>query len=129
VTIQIQSFKLSFFYLSSVISFFSLFFVSISVCLCPLCFDLFPSYSLFLFPISFYLTLSFLFFFLSLSFFLSLVNICSPHLQDGYNTSSLLNNFEGLRGKDFMINHGVADDNVHYQNSMMLIRFIFDNLT
>ena len=43
-------------------------------------------------------------------------------IQDGYNKSSLLTNFEGLRGKDFMINHGVADDHVHYQNSMMLIK-------
>ncbi|TRY63634.1 hypothetical protein TCAL_00828 [Tigriopus californicus] len=40
----------------------------------------------------------------------------------GYNQSSLLNKVENLRGKQFLLNHGVADDNVHFQQSMMLIR-------
>jgi len=40
----------------------------------------------------------------------------------GYDQASLLNKVENLRGKNFMVNHGVADDNVHYQQSMMLAR-------
>ena len=41
---------------------------------------------------------------------------------DGYEKTSLLNKVNSLRGKFFQINHGNADDNVHYQQAMLLVR-------
>jgi len=38
---------------------------------------------------------------------------------EGYN-NSVINGIENLRTKSWMLNHGVADDNVHFQHSMLL---------
>lgn len=40
--------------------------------------------------------------------------------EDGYNDNAPLSMVDGLTGK-FLLVHGTADDNVHYQNSMMLV--------
>lgn len=39
---------------------------------------------------------------------------------EGYNTSSPLIGIENLRNKKYMMVHGTHDDNVHYQQSMLL---------
>ena len=41
---------------------------------------------------------------------------------EGYYVNSLLDKVEALRGKMYQLNHGVADDNVHYQQAMLLVR-------
>lgn len=40
----------------------------------------------------------------------------------GYVTSSLVNKSRNLANKLFLLVHGTLDDNVHYQQSMMLSR-------
>ncbi len=39
-----------------------------------------------------------------------------------YNASSVMNHLDNIRQKQFLLIHGNADDNVHYQNSMLLAR-------
>lgn len=40
----------------------------------------------------------------------------------GYNNTDLTYQVERFKGKRFFIAHGSGDDNVHYQNTLMLIK-------
>jgi len=39
---------------------------------------------------------------------------------ENYRNASLIENSEGLRYKKYMVIHGLADTNVHFQHSVML---------
>ncbi len=45
---------------------------------------------------------------------------------DGYDDNSPINHVEKIKG-DFLLVHGSADDNVHYQNAIEMARALIDN--
>jgi len=48
--------------------------------------------------------------------------MATPQENPGGYNHSVISEIEGLRNKTWMLNHGVADDNVHYQHTMLLTK-------
>ena len=45
----------------------------------------------------------------------------------GYQKTSLIEQCQNIKGKDYFLAHGMADRNVHFQNSMIIAKLLVNH--